>query len=51
VNYVSKVGKALGAARQQTPAPVAAVALPEEPGARPVEAYVDSEGRIYFRTP
>jgi len=50
VNYVSRVGKALGAARQQTPAPAAA-AQPEEPGARPVEAYVDSEGRIYMRTP
>ncbi|MGD0578336.1 MAG: transglycosylase SLT domain-containing protein [Bryobacteraceae bacterium] len=52
VNYVSRVGKALGTARQQTPAPPAAIAapLPEEAGARPVEAYVDSEGRIFMRT-
>lgn len=52
VNYVSKVGKALGTARQQTPAPPAATAAPppEEAGARPVEAYVDSEGRIFLRT-
>ncbi len=52
VNYVSRVGKALGTARQQTPAPPAASAAapPEEAGARPVEAYVDSEGRIFLRT-
>jgi soluble lytic murein transglycosylase-like protein len=52
VNYVSRVGKALGTARQQTPAPPAATAapLPEEAGARPVEAYVDSQGRIFMRT-
>lgn len=53
MNYVSRVGKALGTARQQTPAPPAATeAAPaaEEAGARSVEAYVDSQGRICMRT-
>ena len=53
MNYVSRVGKAWGAARQQTPAPTAAIEsapAPEEAGARAVEAYVDSQGRICMRT-
>jgi len=53
MNYVSRVGKALGTARQQTPAPPAAIEAapaPEEAGARAVEAYVDSQGRICMRT-
>jgi soluble lytic murein transglycosylase-like protein len=54
MNYVSRVGKALGTARQQTPAPPAAAieAAPavEEAGARAVEAYVDNQGRICMRT-
>lgn len=53
MNYVSRVGKAWGAARQQTPAPTAAIEaapVPEEAGARAVEAYVDSQGRICMRT-
>ena len=53
MNYVSRVGKAWGAARQQTPAPTAAIdaaPAPEEAGARAVEAYVDSQGRICMRT-
>ena len=53
MNYVSRVGKALGTARQQAPAPPAAAEAPpppEEAGARAVEAYVDSQGRICMRT-
>ena len=54
MNYVSRVGKALGTARQKTPAPPAAAleAAPavEEAGARAVEAYVDNQGRICMRT-
>ena len=52
MNYVSRVGRALGTARQQTPAPPASTAAPppDEAGARPVEAYMDSQGRVFMRT-
>jgi soluble lytic murein transglycosylase-like protein len=52
VNYVSRVGKVMGSARQQALAPPAAAAapLPEEAGARAVEAYVDSAGRVFLRS-
>lgn len=53
MDYVYRVGKARDAARQKAPAIEAALVeplVPEPPAARPVEAYVDDEGRICMRT-
>lgn len=54
VDYVYRVGKARDAARQNAPEAKPDSALPEavpaEPPARPVEAFMDSEGRICMRT-
>ena len=53
IDYVYRVGRARDAARQNAPA-VQAPPVPEPapgpPPARPVEAYVDDEGRICMRT-
>jgi soluble lytic murein transglycosylase-like protein len=53
VDYVYRVGKAHDAARQNAPeakpAP-APPAEPEPPAARPVETFMDGEGRICMRT-
>jgi soluble lytic murein transglycosylase-like protein len=53
VDYVHRVGKALDAARQNAPDakpdPVPET-VPGPPPPRPVEAYVDIEGRICMRT-
>lgn len=53
VDYVYRVGKARDAARQNAPV-VQTTAIPQPapgpPPTRPVEAYVDDEGRICMRT-
>ena len=53
VDYVYRVGKARDAARLNAPVAQAAPVPQPDPGpppARPVEAYVDEEGRICMRT-
>ncbi len=55
--YVYKVGKKYGEARRAAtaqppapPAPQPAAAQPGEPETRPVEAFIDAEGRLHMRT-
>jgi hypothetical protein len=57
VDYVHRVGKALDAARQSAPDATQAAkpdpvpeTVPAPPAPRPVEAYMDGEGRVCMRT-
>jgi len=55
VDYVHRVGKALDAARQNAPdakpdANADTETVPGPPAARPVDAYMDADGRICMRT-
>jgi len=55
MDYVYKVGKKYGELRrsqQDAPSPVqtAAQAVPSQPAHRPIESYIDPEGRLHLRT-